>query len=225
MAYSTILQDFDRKTNIAKTAFNVAAIDTLIALMAGFIIFPAASASGYELRPEDVGPSLLFITLPNVFQQAFAGLPLLSYVVSLLFYLLIILAALTSTISLHEVVTSYMSEEFNISRHKAATAETVACIVLGIVCSLSFGVLNNVRLFDMTIFDIFDWTASNLCLPIGGLFICLFTGWYLDRQLFRDELTNGGHARAPYFKVLVFILRYLTPLAIFAVLLNQFGLF
>ena len=216
---------FDRKTNITKTAINVSAIDTLIALMAGFIIFPAAAASGYELSGGDVGPSLLFITLPNVFQQAFVGLPVLTYVVSLLFYLLVILAALTSTISLHEVVTSYMSEEFSISRRKAAAAETVTCIVLGCLCSLSFGPLNHVRLFGMTIFDLFDWTASNICLPIGGLFICLFTGWYLDRQLFRDELTNGGHARAPYFKVLVFILRYITPLAIFAVLLNQFGLF
>ncbi len=216
---------FDRNTNLAKIAFNVCAIDTMIALMAGFIIFPAASSAGYQLSGDDVGASLLFITLPNVFQQALGGIPWLSYLFSLMFYLLIILAALTSTISLHEVVTSYMKEEFNISRKKAALYETVTCIFLGCFCSLSFGVLSDVKLFNLTIFELFDWTASNLCLPIGGMFISFFTGWYLDKQLFRDEITNGGSIPTPYFKVLVFTLRYVAPLAIFAILINQLNFF
>lgn len=214
---------FDHKTNLAKTGLQVICIDTLIALMAGFIIFPAASAAHYSLSPNDIGPSLIFITLPNVFQQAFAGIPVLGYIFAALFYLLLIVAALTSTISMHEVVTSYMSEEFNLSRKKAATTETVCSIVLGILCSLSFGVLNDVRLFGMTIFDLFDWTASNLCLPVGGMFISLFAGWYLDKQLFRDELTNGGSVRAPYFKVLIFVLRFVAPVIVFTLILNQLG--
>ena len=214
---------FDHKTNLAKTGLQVICIDTLIALMAGFIIFPAASAAHYSLSPSDIGPSLIFITLPNVFQQAFSGIPVLGYVFAVLFYLLLVVAALTSTISMHEVVTSYMSEEFQMSRTKAATAETVCSIVLGILCSLSFGVLNDVRLFGMTIFDIFDWTASNLCLPVGGMFISLFAGWYLDKQLFREELTNGGAVRAPYFKLLIFILRFVAPAIVFTLILNQIG--
>lgn len=214
---------FDHKTNLAKTGLQVICIDTLIALMAGFIIFPAASAAHYSLSPNDIGPSLIFITLPNVFQQAFAGIPILGYIFAALFYLLLIVAALTSTISMHEVVTSYMSEEFNLSRKKAATTETVCSIVLGILCSLSFGVLNDVRLFGMTIFDLFDWTASNLCLPVGGMFISLFAGWYLDKQLFREELTNGGSVRAPYFKVLIFVLRFVAPVIVFTLILNQLG--
>lgn len=213
---------FNKHTSIAKTALNVCAIDTIIALMAGFIIFPAAFSVGIE--PDKPGPALLFITLPNVFQQAFAGAPWLAYAFSLLFYILIIVAALTSTISLHEVVTSYMAEEFNMNRHKAAIWETCGIIFLGVFCSLSFGVLNDVRLFNMTIFDLFDWVASKVCLPVGGLFISLFTGWYLDKKLFKDEITNYGLARAPYLKTLVFILRYIVPLAIFGILLNELEL-
>ncbi len=215
---------FDKKTNLARTALNVCAIDTLIALLAGFIIFPAASAANYGLQPDDIGPSLIFITLPNVFQQAFGSIPWLAYIFSVMFYLLLIVAALTSTISMHEVVTSYMSEEFHMSRSKAATFETASSIFLGILCSLSFGVLSGLTLFGQTIFGLFDWAASNICLPVGGMFISLFTGWYLDRKLFRDEITNNGTHRAPYFKALIFILRYVAPVSILAIILNEVGL-
>lgn len=215
---------FDKKTSLGKTALQVASIDTMIALMAGFIIFPAASSAGYHLAPKDVGASLLFITLPNVFQQAFAGLPILGYIFSTAFYLLVILAALTSMISLHEVVTSYMSEEFHWTRKRAALTETIVCILLGCICSLSFGVLNDVRLFDMTIFDLFDWVSSNIFLPIGGMFISLFAGWYLDKQIFRDEITNYGLSSAPYFKAMIFLLRYIVPLAILGIIVNQLGI-
>ncbi|MCR4613289.1 MAG: sodium-dependent transporter [Bacteroidaceae bacterium] len=216
---------FDRKTNLSKTTLQVCVIDTMIALMAGFIIFPAAAAANYGLTPQDIGPSLIFITLPNVFQQAFGSIPVLAYVFSVMFYLLLIVAALTSTISMHEVVTSYMAEEFHLKRNRSALIETCLSIFLGIFCALSFGCLSDVKLFDMTIFDIFDWTASNICLPVGGMFIAIFTGWYLDKQLFRDEVTNGGTVHAPYFKALIFVLRYITPLAILAIILGNFGLF
>ncbi|MDO4994868.1 MAG: sodium-dependent transporter [Bacteroidales bacterium] len=216
---------FDRKTNLSKTTLQVCVIDTVIALMAGFIIFPAAAAANYGLTPQDIGPSLIFITLPNVFQQAFGNIPVLAYVFSVMFYLLLIVAALTSTISMHEVVTSYMAEEFHLKRSRSALIETCLSIFLGIFCALSFGCLSEVKLFDMTFFDIFDWTASNICLPVGGMFIAIFTGWYLDKQLFRDEVTNGGTVHAPYFKALIFVLRYITPLAILAIILGNFGLF
>lgn len=214
---------FDRKTNLAKTTTQVIVIDTLIALLAGFIIFPAAFAVDYDIT-QVMGPGLIFVTLPNVFNQAFAGAPVLGYVFALLFYVLLIVAALTSTISMHEVVTSYLSEEWNLSRSHGAAIETGVGTVLGILCCLSFGVLSGVKVFGMTFFDLFDWTASNLCLPLGGMFISLFAGWYLDKQLFRDELTNGGTIRAPYFKALVFLLRYISPTLIFLVFLYQMGL-
>ena len=128
---------FSKNTNLTRTAFSVGIIDTFVAVLAGFIIFPAAFSVGIQ---PDAGPSLIFITLPNVFQQAFSGIPILAYIFSVMFYVLLALAALTSTISLHEVVTAYLHEEFNFTRGKAARLVTTGCILLGILCSLSLGV-------------------------------------------------------------------------------------
>lgn len=216
---------FRSDTNIGKTALNVALIDTLVAIMSGFIIFPAVFNAGYVISSNDIGPSLLFITLPNVFQQAFGSVPLLSYGVSVLFYFLLVVAALTSTISMHEVVTAYVSEEFNMSRRKAAIIVTAACSIVGLACALSFGPFADVKLFGMSIFDLFDYVSSNIFLPVGGMFISIFTGWYLDKKLFRDGITNYGSLRAPYLRFVIFILRYFAPVAIAIILLNQLGLF
>lgn len=216
---------FRSDTNIGKTALNVALIDTLVAIMSGFIIFPAVFNADYAISSNDIGPSLLFITLPNVFQQAFGSVPLLSYGVSVLFYFLLVVAALTSTISMHEVVTAYVSEEFNMSRRKAAIIVTAACSIVGLACALSFGPFADVKLFGMSIFDLFDYVSSNIFLPVGGMFISIFTGWYLDKKLFRDGITNYGSLRAPYLRFVIFILRYFAPVAIAIILLNQLGLF
>ena len=216
---------FRSDTNIGKTALNVALIDTFVAIMSGFIIFPAVFNAGYTISSSDIGPSLLFITMPNVFQQAFGSIPALSYGVSVLFYFLLVVAALTSTISMHEVVTAYVSEEFNTSRRKAATIVTAACSTIGIVCALSFGPFNDIKMFGMTIFDLFDYVSSNIFLPVGGMFISIFTGWHLDKKLVRDEITNHGSLHVPYLRFVIFILRYFAPVAIAIILLNQLGLF
>lgn len=214
---------FNRDTNLMKTTVSVCTIDTLVALMAGFIIFPAVFNVGMKLGPDDVGPSLIFITLPNVFHQAFAGAPALGYIFSVMFYILLMLAALTSTISIHEVVNAYVSEEFHIRRSRSALIVTLVCMFIGVCCALSFGVLSDFTIFGMTLFDLFDYIASNILLPIGGMLIGVFTGWRLDRKLCYDQLTNGGTIRAPYFPLLRFCLRYVIPLAIGAILFNQFG--
>ncbi len=212
---------FRDDTNLPRTAFNVAAIDTLVAILAGFIIFPAAFSVGIQ---PDAGPSLLFITLPNVFQQAFGSLPWLAVLLSLLFYVLLALASLTSTISMHEVVTAYLHEEFNLPRSKAARLVTSGCILLGIFCSLSLGVGKEYTLFGLTLFDIFDFLTAKIMLPLGGLFIALFTGWYLDKQLFRSEVTNNGTLKFAFYKTLVFVLRYIAPIGIAAIFINELGL-
>ena len=212
-------------TNLTRSAVNVASIDTMIAIMSGFIIFPAAASAGYMLTADDVGPSLIFITLPHVFQQAFSGAPILAYVFSVMFYLLLILAALTSTISMHEVITAYLKEEFEMSRKKAARIVTCSCAFLGIFCALSFGVLSGFKLMDMTIFDWFDFVSSTILLPFGGMLISIFTGWYLNKRLMYDELTNYGTVRVRYFKVLVFILRFVAPVAIGFIFFNELGFF
>ena len=216
---------FKRTTNLPKAAVSVITVDSLIALMAGFIIFPATSAAGMPLDSGTMGPELIFITLPHVFQQAFAGLPWLAYIFSVLFFLLLIIAALTSTISMHEIVTSYMKEEYHLSRPKAATIETVACIFIGVLCSLSFGVLGDVSLLGRTIFDFCDWIVCEFCMPIGGILISVFVGWYLKKKLVKDEITNGGTLHVPLFNVLIFILKYIAPVAILLIFLDQFGVF
>ena len=123
------------------------------------------------------------------------------------------------------MVTAYVSEEFNTSRRKAATIVTAACSTIGIVCALSFGPFNDIKIFGMTIFDLFDYVSSNIFLPVGGMFISIFTGWYLDKKLVRDEITNHGSLRVPYLRFVIFILRYFAPVAIAIILLNQLGLF
>ena len=216
---------FRSDTNMGKTALSVSMIDTFVAIMSGFIIFPAVFNAGYTLDSSDIGPSLLFITMPNVFGQAFGGMPVLAYAVSVLFYFLLVLAALTSTISMHEVVTAYVSEEFGMRRRKAATIVTLTCSAVGVVCALSFGPFEGVKIFGMSIFDLFDYVASNIFLPVGGMLIAIFTGWYLDKKLVRDEITNNGALKASYLKFVIFLLRYIAPVAIAFVLLNQLGIF
>ena len=216
---------FGKDTNLGKTALNVSLIDTLVAIMAGFIIFPAVYSAGYPLDSGDIGPSLIFITLPNVFQQAFGSIPALAYLFAVMFYFLLVVAALTSTISMHEVVTAYVSEEFSLKRRKAAWIVTLACSFVGVFCALSFGPLAGVKIFGLSIFDFFDYVSSNIFLPVGGMLISVFTGWYLDKKFVKAEVTNEGIVRAPYFKAFVFVLRFVAPVAIGLILLNQLGVF
>lgn len=212
---------FKKDTNLTKTALSVSLIDTLVAILAGFIIFPAAFSVGIQ---PDAGPSLIFITLPNVFQQAFQGIPLLAYVFSVLFYVLLALAALTSTISLHEVSTAYLHEEFNLSRKKAASLVTGCCIILGTICSLSLGIGKEYTVFGLTVFDLFDYLTAKIMLPLGGFFIAIFTGWYLDKKIVWEEITNKGTLKVPFYKLLIFILKYIAPVGIAFIFINELGL-
>ncbi|MCE9472884.1 sodium-dependent transporter [Bacteroides fragilis] len=212
---------FSKNTNLTRTAFSVGIIDTFVAVLAGFIIFPAAFSVGIQ---PDAGPSLIFITLPNVFQQAFSGIPILAYIFSVMFYVLLALAALTSTISLHEVVTAYLHEEFNFTRGKAARLVTTGCILLGILCSLSLGVTKEFTIFGLGMFDLFDFVTAKLMLPLGGLFISIFTGWYLDKKLVWSEITNNGNLKVPTYKLIIFILKYVAPIAISVIFINELGL-
>ena len=216
---------FDKKTPLAKSAVNVAFIDTGIAIMAGFIIFPSVFNIGMNPNEVGVGASLTFVSLPNVFQQALGDGSFLAVIFSSLFYFLLFVAALTSAISLHEVATAYVTEEFGLSRKKGATIVTLTILVLGTLCSLSFGPLSGATLFGRNIFSLFDDFSGRFLLPLGGMLISLFAGWVLDRQLYRDEISNGGDLKTPYFKLLIFSLRFIAPLAIGLVFLDQIGAF
>ena len=212
---------FSRHTNLLRSAVQIGIIDTFVAILAGLMIFPAAFSVGVS---PDSGPSLIFITLPNVFQQAFSGMPLVGYIISLAFYALLSLAALTSLISLHGVSTAFFHEELHIGRKKAALIVTLSCSVLGAFCSLSLGGYEVMSFLGKTLFDIFDFVTGQVFLPVCGFLTCLMVGWYLPHKLVRDEFTNWGTLRGSLFHVYLFAIKYLCPACILIIFLHQFGL-
>ena len=213
---------YSRHTKLLNSAVQIGVIDTCVAILAGLMIFPAAFSVGVS---PDSGPSLIFITLPNVFEQAFASMPVLGYVISLAFYLLLSVAALTSLISLHEVSTAFFQEELHISRSRAAMIVTGGCSMIGAICSLSLGEWSFLKVAGVDLFDVFDFVTGQIFLPVGGLLTCLFIGWYVPKKLVKDEFTNWGTTRGVFFGTYYFLIRFVCPLAILAIFLHQLGVF
>ena len=192
-----------------------------MAVLAGLMIFPAAFSVGVN---PDSGPSLIFITLPNVFAQAFASMPLVGYVISLMFFLLLTLAALTSLISLHEVSTAFFHEELVITRKKAALLVTISTSIIGAFCSLSLGAVDGLVIFGKSLFDWFDFITGQIFLPTVGFLTCMFIGWYVPHKVVRDEFTNWGTLSGRFFHLFIFLVKYVCPLAILIIFLHQLGL-
>ena len=191
----------------------------MIAILAGLMIFPAVFSVGGNVGE---GPSLVFITLPNVFNETFSAVPLVGHLIALLFFLLLSVAALTSIISLHEVWTAFFHEEFHMTRKKAATIVTALCCFIGVFCSLSF-YNADLSLFGLTLFKLFDFTTGQIFLPLGGFLTCLFIGRYVPKKIVHEEFTNGGTLRGRFFGVYLFSVRYICPLCILLIFLHQMG--
>ncbi len=206
-----------KDNSLPKTSFQVAMADTLIAILAGVMIFPAVFAFGVQ---PDAGTGLVFQVLPNIFQQMPGG-----YVFGLIFFLLLTVAALTSTISLLEVVVAWAIEELGMKRRKATILFAVAIAFLGVLATLSFSELSEFKIFGKTIFDNLDWMSANLLLPLGGVFIVVFLGWIMGPKIIADEVTNQGQVKMTFLKLFIFIIRYLAPIAILLVFLNGVGVF
>ena len=211
---------FKRDTNLLKSATQIALLDSAIAIMAGMMIFPAAFSVGVN---PDSGPSLIFITLPNVFQQAFASFPLNGYIISILFYALLVFAALTSTISMHEIGTAFFHEELHLPRQRAAWILTVICSTITVFCSLSAGAYSNLQLFGMSLMDFCDFLTAQLLLPMGAFLTSIIMGWLVNRQMVQEEFTNQGTIQLSFFKAYMFAIRYIVPLCIILIFLHQFG--
>lgn len=209
---------FRKDVNLMKDAISVGTIDTMVAILSGIIIFPAVfSVPG--ITPNE-GFSLVFITLPNVFQQVFASMPTLAYIFSLTFYLLLVMAALTSSISMLEMPVAYFHENHHMSRPMATAICTIVCLLLGAACALSFGEWSDIQIFGMTFFAMFDYIVCNIIMPLGALLTCLFVGWVVDERVLKDELTNGGTLQAPYYPIYRFIVRYFAPICIALIFIN-----
>ncbi len=212
---------FSKQTNLTKSAVQIGIIDCIVAILAGLMIFPAAFSVGVS---PDSGPSLIFITLPNVFAQAFASMPIIGYFVSLIFFLLLTLAALTSLISLHEVSTAFFHEEFHVTRKKAALIVTVTTAIIGSLCSLSLGAVEGMDFLGKTLFDLFDFITGQIFLPVVGFLTCIFLGWFVPHKVVRDQFTNWGTLSGRFFHFYLFLIKYVCPLAILFIFLHQLNL-
>ncbi|MBN1116369.1 MAG: sodium-dependent transporter [Bacteroidales bacterium] len=199
----------NNKNNLGKTALQVTLADTVIAIFAGMVILPAVFA--FNIEP-GAGPGLVFITLPNVFLQMPGG-----YFFSILFFILLTVAALTSSISILEVVVAFLSEELKMSRRIATILAASSIALVGAFCSLSMGHLDYAIFLGKNFFDTVDFFSANIFLPFGGLFISLFMGWHLGRKKTLKELSNHGEIKIWYIKPLIFSLRFIAPIAIFIV--------
>ncbi|MDX1342212.1 MAG: sodium-dependent transporter [Reinekea sp.] len=214
-----------KQENLGVTAVQVSVADTVIALIAGLAIFPAVFAFGIE---PSSGPGLVFITLPNVFGQMPFGSGF-----AMLFFALLAVAALTSAISILEVIVAYLDEEFGWKRKTSTLAVAGAVTLVGALLSQGNGILSWLKLpflisGEVSHMNIFDWfiSLSDQLLPIGGFFIALFVGWKLDKKAVADELSNDGKLAIAYLAVYRITLKLIAPAAIaFVFLASIFGWF
>lgn len=206
--------------SLVSSALGTAGFDLLFALIAGFAVMPAVFAAGIEPA---AGPGLIFETLPYIFASMGQAAPVLSSVVAILFFLAILVAAVSSAISMLEVGAAYLVEEKGISRGKAVALLFVLCWTVGAVCSLSFGPLADWKILGETIFSFCDKLTSNFLMAFGGLLFTFFVGWRMKKEAVRQELTSGGKDRlgSRCFGLLWFLIRYVAPVAIVIIFLTN----
>lgn len=205
-----------KDNNLSNTALQVASADTIIAILAGVMIFPAVFALGLDPK---AGPGLVFEVLPQLFMEMPLG-----YYFSILFFILLAVAALTSTVSVLEVVVAYFSEELNMTRSKATIISAFSIWVFGVLATLSFSDLSEVTIFGNTFFDLMDYISANVLLPLGALLIVIFLGWRLGKKATNQEITNEGVLKPGLFNLFFFIVKYIAPIAIVLVFLNSLGI-
>jgi NSS family neurotransmitter:Na+ symporter len=209
------------KEDIAMTSITTGLIDTLFAIIAGLAIIPAVYAIAFMNGTEpavNAGPGLVFITLPGVFASMPGG-----NIIAILFFLALLLAAVTSAISMLEVIVAYFIEEWKMSRNGAVVTCMVLIIVLGCICSLSQGMLSGISIAGYNIFDFFDVISSDVLITVGSLIMVLFAGWRIKKADFLDELTGHGTSSTPQWllKYAWFMVRWIAPLVIIVIMLSN----
>lgn len=209
ITYGSYIRKEDKLFN---TSLWIAVCDSLVAILAGIVIFPAVFAFGMDPAS---GPELVYIVLPNVFNSMPGGV-----IFAVIFFLLLGIAALTSTISLLEILVAAAVEELHWTRRRASMVCSLVVFVIGAFCTLSFGPLKDAKLFGFTIFDLFDRITASYLMPIGALMLTIFLGWFMPKVEVRDELSNGGALKARAFELYYFVLRYVAPLALIVILIT-----
>lgn len=206
----------NKKENLIKTALQVSLTDTLVAILAGFMIFPAVFA--FSMEPSQ-GVGLLFVSLPAVFSQMPAG-----GLFSFIFYVLVFIAALTSSISILEMPVSYIIEKKQVSRVKAALIVGGISFILGIAVSFSFGIWGNFQVFGMNIFGLFDYFGSNISLPLGALGGAIAVGWFWKKKGAVAEVSNDGQLNNTLSVGWFNLVKWIIPIFIFIVFIASIGI-
>lgn len=212
----TFASYYHDNTNLTRTSVIVSLLSLLVALLMGLIIFPAVTSFGLDKEPLE-GATLVFVTLPQVFARL--PMPLLW---SSLFFLLLLVAALTSTVSLAEVSIAMVQDRLSMSRRKAVAIVMTPLFVLSALCSLSFGSLSGFKVFGLTIFGLLDTFTTDILLPAVSIGVCVYVGWFAPRNMLRDELTNYGTIRSPWTPAVRAIIRYAAPLLIASILISNY---
>lgn len=203
-------------TRLTRTAVIVSALSVLVAVLMGLIIFPAVKSFGLDKECLE-GATLVFVTLPEVFSH----LPM-PRLWSSLFFLLLLVAALTSTVSIAEVTIAMLQDRFKMSRRRAVVLAMTPLLVLSSLCSLSFGSLSSFTIFGMTIFDLLDNFTTDILLPLGSLAVCIYLGWFAPKHLLAHQLSNNGTIRSVWTRPVQLIIRYFAPAAIALILIFNY---
>lgn len=207
---------YPNNTKLVPTALTVSALDLLVAILMGIIIFPAVSSFGLQdaaLR----GTTLVFVTLPEIFE----AMPF-TIIWSILFFLLLLIAALTSTISISEVSVAWIQDRFGKSRKTAVLIVMLPLFIMSSICSLSFSTLDYIKISGLNIFDFLDTLATNCLLPMASIITCLFIGWKLRGDFLRNEITNNGLVSKRYYPIIAFIIKYCAPPLLLIILAGSF---
>jgi len=215
LTYSSYVK---KEENLLYSGVGTAVSDLLFAVIAAFAVMPAVFAAG--LQP-GAGPGLVFETLPYIFNKMGEGMPMLSTLVSSIFFAAILAAALTSAISMLEVGVAFLTDERGMNRRHATLLLAFLCWVVGILCSLSFGSLSGIKVLGLSFFDFLDHLCSDWLLPLGGLIFTLFVGWKMSKADVYDEFTNGGTQNVRLFGVVYFLMRYIAPVGIVVIFLTN----
>lgn len=214
ITYSSYFKD---DSNLMKDAVTISMLDSLVAILAGIVIFPAVFSFGLE---PNAGPKLIFEILPTIFQQLPGGA-----IWAVLFFILLFFASITSTISLSEIPITFMIDEYKMSRTKAIIITAVLMSVIAVLSALSFSTLSEVKLLGRNIFDFLDFVGPNFFMLLGGLVTAIYVGWILKKDVVHNQLTNGGFRRShfaiPYITI---CLRYVAPVGIVLIFMYYIGI-
>ncbi len=207
---------FPKDTRLIKTSISVSTSVLFVAVMMGVIIFPAVVSFGLQDATLN-GPTLVFVTLPEVFAQ----LPM-SQFWSAMFFLFLTVAAITSTISIAEVSIAFMQDFCKMSRKAACYTILLPLFLFSTICSLSQGSLSQVTIMGLTFFDFLDYLTANIMLPIGSILLCIYIGWFAPKHLFKNELTNHGDFGSVSYRYINFTIKYIAPILVSGILIYSF---